>query len=146
MTDQTGKDRYAGTTPQSTQQQSQSQSQAQSQGGAQGGSQADLSERQPQGDTGQGQPAAQAGSTNASETAQAGDSQYEVNTPDRMPHDENQARRRQQAGAQSDHEPDRKGFGYGAQDGEEMADAPDASERGYGGASEEREEKLDDRE
>ncbi len=145
MTDQTGKDRYAGTTPQSTQQQSQSQSQKQSQGVSGGGSQ-DLSERQPDGQAGQGQPTPQPGSANVSETAQAGGSQYEVNTPDRMPHDENQAKRRQQAGAQSDHQPDPKGFGYGAQDGEEMADAPDASERGYGGASEEREKKLDDRE
>lgn len=46
--------------------------------------------------------------------------------------------RRQQAEQQSD-----KGLGYGAQDGEEMADAPDATERGYGGASEEREKKLE---
>lgn len=48
--------------------------------------------------------------------------------------------RRQQAEQQSD-----KGLGYGAQDGEEMADAPDVTERGYGGASEEREEKLDEK-
>lgn len=52
--------------------------------------------------------------------------------------DEVDSKRRQQAGAQSD-----RGFGYGAQGGEEMADAPDASERGYGGATEKREEKIE---
>ncbi|WP_160484308.1 hypothetical protein [Aurantiacibacter rhizosphaerae] len=60
---------------------------------------------------------------------------------DQQPTREDQESRRKQAGEQSD-----KGFGYGAQDGEEMADAPDASERGYGGAAKEREEKLDDSE
>lgn len=150
MTDQTGNDRYAGTTPQSSQQQSQVQSQSQTQG-------------QPKGD-GPTQPKAQADAppaqaqapkqpdaANNVQPAQAGSSQYEINTPDKMPHDEDQARRRQQAGEQSDHNPDdknpdNKGFGYGAQDGEEMADAPDASERGYGGAGEAREKKLDDSE
>lgn len=52
---------------------------------------------------------------------------------------EDSQRRREQAEQQSD-----KGLGYGAQDGEEMADAPDVTERGYGGASREREEKLEE--
>ncbi|WP_338241736.1 hypothetical protein [Aurantiacibacter hainanensis] len=56
---------------------------------------------------------------------------------DQTPRDEDD-RRREQAGAQSD-----RGFGYGAEGGEEMADAPDASERGYGGATEKREEKIE---
>ena len=63
-----------------------------------------------------------------------------------MPYDEDQAKRRQQAGEQSDHDPDRNGFGHGAQADEEMADNPEASERGYGGATQRREEKLDDAE
>ena len=69
-----------------------------------------------------------------------------------------QNERREQAGQQSDRslagsnrdssdnqpgEAREKGFGYGAQEGEEMADAPDTSERGYGGASEKREEKIE---
>lgn len=52
--------------------------------------------------------------------------------------------RRAQAGAQSDQGLGDRGFGYGAQDGEEMKDAPDASERGYGGGGEKREEKIDE--
>ena len=130
MTDQTGNDRYAGTRPQSAQSQSQGQSQSQSHG---------QSPRQSP-----DQPVQQPASAGSPQTRQAGGPQYEVNTPDRMPHDEDQAKRRQQAGEQSDHDPDRKGTGNGAQDDEETADAPEASERGYGGATQAREEKLDD--
>lgn len=134
MTDKTGNDRYAGTRPQSAQAQSQGQCQSQSQGQSQGRS----PEQSPD------QPVEQPTSAGSPQTTQAGGSQYEVNTPDRMPHDEDQAKRRQQAGEQSDHDPDRKVTGNGAQDDEETADAPEASERGYGGATQAREEKLDD--
>ena len=125
MTKQTGNDRYAGTTPQSSQQQSQSQSQK-------------LSEND--------EPSVEPNTADHAETAQAGEVRHEMNAPEHMPQDEDHSARRQQASEQSDHDPIRKGFGYGAQDGEEMSDAPDASERGYGGASEEREEKLNDNE
>ncbi len=132
MTDQTGNDRYAGTRPQSAQAQSQSQGQSQSQSPGQSPGQSPA------------QPAEQPGAASSPQTTQADGSQYDVNTPDRMPHDEDQAKRRQQAGEQSDHDPDRKGPADGAQDDEETADAPEASERGYGGATQAREEKLDE--
>ena len=51
---------------------------------------------------------------------------------------------RQQAEGQGD-ESKQQGLGYGAEDGEEMSDAPDASDpsqRGYGGAGEQRLKKL----
>lgn len=69
--------------------------------------------------------------------------QYEVNAPQNMHHDrEAEAKSREQAEAQSGEQSAIKGLGYGASDGEEMADAPDASERGYGGAGEERERRA----
>ncbi|MFB0612201.1 hypothetical protein [Aurantiacibacter poecillastricola] len=127
MTDQTGHDRYAGTTPP----QRQSQSQAPASGSVM------MSQKQQQGvqlDENEKQPPKSS-------------DQYELNTPENMPHDEDDDARRQQAGKQSDHREDempKEGFGYGAEDGETMADAPDASERGYGGATERREEKVKD--
>ncbi len=118
MTEQTGNDRYAGTS--APQRQSQS------------------------------QPAINQHNVMGSEK-QAG---AQLESPQNQPRDQDDDARRQQAGAQSD-----KGFGYGAEDGDEMAEAPDAStdgnsqddggdapkpsDRGYGGAAEEREEKLD---
>ncbi|WP_120077326.1 hypothetical protein [Aurantiacibacter odishensis] len=98
MNQQTGNDRYAGTTPPRENQEPQ---------------------MAPEGDAMQQQK--QAGAQMENQT-----------------HRGDREQRRQQAEQQSD-----KGLGYGAQDGEEMADAPDVTERGYGGASEEREEKLD---
>lgn len=104
MTQQTGNDRYAGTTP----------------------------NRQTQ--------ARQAPSGGAM-TGESGQSAVQMDQQTRRGQRDE---RRQQAGAQSDQGLGERGFGYGAQDGEEMEDAPDASERGYGGATEKREEKLDD--
>ena len=68
--------------------------------------------------------------------------QYEVNSPSAMqqPQQVGADRQREQAEAQKEQsgaEDDERGFGYGAEDGEEMEEAPDASsqdERGYGDA------------
>jgi len=58
---------------------------------------------------------------------------------------ETERTRRQQAAGQGDDNA-QQGLGYGAEDGEEMRDAPDAtdpSQRGYGGAGEQRMKKID---
>ena len=71
--------------------------------------------------------------------------QYEVNSPSAMQQPqqvgadqqrEQAAAQKEQSGAQNDERSGsgEKGLGYGAEDGEEMADAPDVTKRGYGDA------------
>ena len=71
--------------------------------------------------------------------------QYEVNSPSAMQQPqqvgadqqrEQAAAQRDQSGAENDERSGsgEKGLGYGAEDGEEMADAPDVTKRGYGDA------------
>lgn len=162
MTDQTGNDRYAGTSPPPRESQpeadvrpgtmtqtQQTGTRMQSQSSGTGSAGKGSSDRGP-GETKQSEPkASEQGApmrdAPAKDAPESSD-QYELNTPDTMPHDEDDEVRRKQAGAQSDHSSDdlpRDGFGYGAEDGETMADAPDASERGYGGGAERRKEKVD---
>ena len=86
----------------------------------------------------------QAGNTEGGEARPVYD-QYEVNAPSAMqqPQQVGADQQREQAAAQKDQsgaENDErsgsgeKGLGYGAEDGEEMADAPDVTKRGYGDA------------
>ena len=86
----------------------------------------------------------QAGNTEGGEARPVYD-QYEVNSPSAMqqPQQVGADQQREQAAAQKDQsgaENDErsgsgeKGLGYGAEDGEEMADAPDVTKRGYGNA------------
>ena len=86
--------------------------------------------------------------------------QYEVNQPQNMHQQDPAEERRKREQAEQQERKGSNGFGYGAEDGEEMADAPDASEdetkdeeveakeaekRGYGGLSEAEEEAYDKR-
>ena len=86
----------------------------------------------------------QAGNTEGGEARPVYD-QYEVNSPSAMqqPQQVGADQQREQAAAQKDQSgaendersgSSEKGLGYGAEDGEEMADAPDVTKRGYGDA------------
>jgi len=80
-------------------------------------------------------------SPDQAEAASGHSAQHRQDMPEADPEAE-RTRRQQAAGQGSQDTPE--GFGYGAEDGEEMGDAPDASERGYGGAGERRMKKLEE--
>jgi hypothetical protein len=79
-------------------------------------------------------------SPDQAEAASGHSAQHRQDMPEADP--EAERTKREQAAGQGKQEAP-QGLGYGAEDGEEMGDAPDASERGYGGASERRMKKLD---
>ena len=80
-------------------------------------------------------------SPDQADAASGHSAQHRQDMPETDPEAE-RTRREQAAGQGSQDAP--QGLGYGAEDGEEMGDAPDATERGYGGAGERRMKKIEE--